>query len=262
MDRSCKFYGISLAAPEHLYDGSVFDCELVAVKGPVPFLLSVFDCACIEGDDKCGRDPLSKRLLAIACTFPSIADASVEVWECPRTLASANGVIASCMDTLRIVSKPMARLSELESLAAVRQLACPVIDVPCDGYVLTPEAQGAPLPGTAWDVLKVKAVHTIDLLWKDGLLWYGDGDALQTADMLSVPGLRVSAVADVPLWVKSGVIVEMSPTLVGDEHRGESRAVRMTFRAVRKDRDAPNSRTCILGTLSSAKDAVTLGDVI
>ena len=235
MDRGRRMFGVHFtAAPAVLFQGTVCDAELVQRPADGSWHVWVFDIAVLAG--KPVHDPLSKRLQVLSRICGTLA--------CP---------------TATFACKPMAPLQDPFDDTVVRAA---LEGFPCDGIILTPEQEPASRPGTAASVLKVKAVHTLDLQWTDGpggseggdaALWFGDA-----MDMVSVHKLRtVVRTQGFPPRAPSGpgVVVEVAIDSVTDKQ------LVLSFVSTRPSKEAPNNALCVLRTLVSAADNVTFDEV-
>lgn len=248
MDRVGRLYGIPILASRRFFDGSLFDAELVYEPHLDCFKLYIFDVAMLRGSADIGKRPLRDRLAAIHAAFPR------EKMD-ERTQALLRGQVLCSRPDVFIVAKPMFRTSDAGALvASVAALAHAT-----DGYILTPDGEGASEPGVAWTTFKIKTSHTIDLLWTAGMLWYGEGETLFPISDLRVDGLKAAPTFHAGEYKGiEGCIVEVCPEV------GCPGPATMNLRFVkpRPDREAPNNAVCVCRTLKSALDAVVLEDVV
>ena len=250
MDRRGTLYGLPVACDGAYFDDSIFDCEVVVSSGRTTVL--VFDTCVICGDDSVGAGPLSARLKELAEVFPTGLD-----------IAPTRTQIAAGVPGMVFVAKPMTPLGGPAWGPAV-----PVFRVgapksfpgfPTDGYILTPDGEGSPPPGTATTTLKVKTAHTLDLLWIDRDLYFGPGSNQVSVRTISQPDLP--AVGFEPrefAGVPDGSVVEVEPVPVD----GDPGALRLALVRNRPDRTAPNHMKCVLSTIRSALDNVSMEDVV
>jgi hypothetical protein len=294
MDRLGRLFAFPLRADKLIFNDSVFDAELVVPRTPAheaggdvqcatpSYVVLVFDVACLEGDADVARRDLSQRLLAIHTTFPG-AYKDVATPEAQDKQAAIGMVTSLHPDTI-ILAKNMRMITSTSWLKptgigstdapsdaacaahveseedALARLSAPTmysspsqsgLDLPHDGYVLTPDKQPACAPGTADTVLKIKTTHTMDLLWDGKGLWYGDGDELFSMDVLGER--RAFQLHGFPAYTPTDSIVEVAPTVSPDGN-----TITLTYMGVRLDRSAPNNAVCVLGSIASMDDAVTL----
>lgn len=237
IDRRGQVYGLPVRASEDLFHGSVFDGELVRVEGSgsATYKYLVFDVAAIAGVTVGGvaDEPYSGRRKLVANLFDEGAP-----------------LITCLHPNLTFVPKHMVLLGDVRSGAAQLPRADGHAS---DGYMLTPENGPVPPPGIDRSTFKVKAVHTVDFLWSDGMLWFGDGESRHP-----VTRLRDDVIVDVASFegVPAGVIVETVPELL------PTGALSLRLDKQRPDRAAPNGTVSAQGTLQSARDAVTIEDVV
>jgi hypothetical protein len=253
----------------HFFNDSVFDAELVPYGGggggPDALLLLVFDAAVLAGDASVAHLPLSERRAVLDAVLPSqvVGDAAA------RATAVAELRIVAADAAVHVVAQPMLPLfgpryrrdAALDDVAALHA----ALRHASDGYILTPEDAPAALPGTAPAVFKLKTVHTLDLRWNAGELWYasGDDDFPLHGIAAAAPFLAAARTADA-LWarlrdVAPGAVVEVGVHVGGV---GGDAAVYLSFERVRVDRAGPNQTLCATRTFASARDAVTLADVL
>jgi len=258
MDRVGRLYGIPVLAPRQIFDGSLFDAELVFEPAVHGYKLYIFDVAMLRGSADIAKRPTSDRLAAIHAIF-SKADVVPTLTandDDNRAAALLSGKMLCARPDVALVAKPMFRTSDAQALAAsVATLAHAT-----DGYILTPEGEGASDPGVAWTTFKIKTCHTIDLLWSAGMLWYGEGETL-----FPISDLRLDGLAATPSFHAveysgiEGCIVEASP-IASSSAAGTT--LTLAFVKTRPDREAPNNAVCVSRTLKSALDAVVLEDVM
>jgi hypothetical protein len=262
MDRRGHVYGLPVVCDASYFDDSMFDCELVAALpgAAAQVLLLAFDVSVLCGDETVGEEPLSARLHELAQVFPA-----------PGTGASPLQIGCS-VPGVALAPKPMVPLggpawgvhkSHPDAAAGSppppappAMPALPPVPYSTDGYILTPEAEGAPAPGATTSILKVKTEHTLDLLWVGADLYLGPSAHHVSVTTITDPDLPPVAFnprefAGVP----SGAIVEVRPATAHG-------SLWLSLVRVRTDRTAPNHMKCVLATLRSALDVVTLEDVL
>ena len=227
MDRGRAMFGLPLtSAPSFVFSGTIMDAELV--QQDLVWHLLVFDIALCAGAPVV--DPLTKRLsvLRILCD----------------TLTSA---------MVKFQAKPMVRLAK-DMMPAFENL---LPTFACDGVILTPDAEEPSRPGMAPLVLKLKTHHTLDLVWTDGMeggLWFGDA-----ADMVSVSKLRPRVtLTGFPKTPPSsgGIIVEVVIASVTQDH------LELQFLTTRPSKETPNNALCVMRTLVSAAENMSLDDML
>lgn len=222
MDRVGNLYGFPVTCEAEMFQGSVFDAELVASKATGTFQILIFDVAMLEGEII--RDQLSIRLELIQDVVSK----------------TVSGIPALSLHPKIMV--PVRNALELSSTVA------------SDGYILTPEAGAAPLPGTAWSVFKIKTFHTIDLLCINKELWYGSGEELLRMDAL--PGYDVHCASNLSA-IPDNVIVEFYMDV-----KPVDNVVTLKAKDVRADKSVPNNALCVTRTIASILDNITLSDFI
>jgi hypothetical protein len=274
IDRTNKMYSFPCSAEVCLFNGSLFDMELVWSEASNCFVLLAFDVAVIEGDNNVENDPLSSRLRTLAAVFPDDLQIAIRgaLPEGPdatgvgkdadgaRTHLIASGFVVSELPGVSIAAKQMRRLQVGGREDGAPRPVPGESALPCDGYVLTPDRDSAPRPGTAWSVFKVKASHTIDLLWAEGKLWFGDGDSLFDIATLVSNALAITWQAP-PSGIPPQSVVEMAPTITSADDGSEASQLHLAFVSIRQDRDVPNNHICILGSINSVRDGITLATI-
>lgn len=224
MDRTGNLYGFQVSCDIELFDGSILDAELMKT-GDSEYTMYVFDVAMIEGE-VLHKDPLSSRLELIEDVVSGVE---------------------SLTKGLFIQPKKMFRLQKLDEFQEYIKASGHA----SDGFILTPELEKPPLPGTAWSIYKIKTFHTVDLLCVENQIWYGSGDELLRIDAL--PGWEVTCDVDVST-LPNNSIVEFVVTIT------ESR-LRLRPTHVRPDKTVPNNALCVVRTIASIRDAITLADL-
>ena len=227
LDRVGNVYGFPVSCDSELFRGSVFDAELVQVDNGV-YAMYIFDVAMLEGEVLGAGVPLSERLELIADVVHH-TDVGIP--------------------NLTLHAKRMFPLQDMDAF----KMHCAANGHVSDGYILTPDKDQAPLPGTAWSVFKIKTSHTIDLQWVDGVLWYGSGDELLRVDGL--PDWSVRLESDMKPYA-SGSIIEFDVCISED-----GKTLLLRAKCARPDKTAPNNALCLVRTVGSIRDAVTLADV-
>lgn len=223
--RDGVFVALPIMGPEDMFEGgTILDAEYVAAKKA----LVLFDVAMIEGRSLV-KTPLSKRLQLLGELAEDMEVEDVDVY-----------------------AKPMVKLSKTLKEG---QLKC--FGLPSDGVILTPELAQAPLPGTAWNVFKIKNCHTLDVWCVHGKLMYGEADAMSDVMMLR-PRVHVFGM-EKPL--SSGVLSKPCVVEVGVESVTDGELVLM-YMGVRPDKLVPNGVYCVNRTLVSVADNVKLTDVV
>ena len=222
--------GLAAAADAALFRGTVLDGELVQA-GAAGWRYVVFDVAVLGGSSMVASLTLSGRLAAVGA---ALAAADLQ-WE---------GGIQVCV-------KPMFPLPERADQLQAWLAGLPYAS---DGVILTPWQDGAPLPGTAHAVFKVKQCHTLDFYWHDGQLWFGSEQEM-------FPAARLGMVFDPAQLrgVPNGSIVEMAPDAGGG---GGGSSLRLHYYQPRPDKRTPNAFGTVQGTLQSIADGLTLERVL
>jgi hypothetical protein len=227
-DRTGRLYGVEVSADAALFQGTMLDAELVRT-GQGVYALLVFDACCIAGSRQVEHMPLTDRLEALrTCTTPEF-------------LRFAN-------PNLSLSVKPMFDVLNTKALEAhLRGLPYET-----DGFILTPDQEPASGPGTAPGILKLKTHHTLDFMWMNNMLWFGD-----TKDLFPVASVQLAFEPAQLVAVPPGAIVEMTPQT--DRH---GNVVMLHYCQTRPDKDTPNGYITVTRTLHSIRDNVTLAEVV
>jgi hypothetical protein len=245
--RAGQTKGLAVQAPDILFDGTLLDVELAVQEGGSPqVVLLVFDIAMFAGHF-CSQEPLSRRLAHIRDVCAGVAPA-----------VFPGGVLGSP----RLVPKSMVPLWVTDRLDGTDgpdgpdgTLAIPTHGCAADGYVFTPEDEPCARPGTAYTVFKAKPVHTLDLWVADDTLTFGrEGEMRAVATLRpTVVARGLEALGPPPV---TGCVVEMAVSAVSDV------SLVLTALGFRPDKNTPNNLECVVKTLLSAADVVTLQDVV
>lgn len=244
-DRCGRSYGMPVRADAAFFLGGVYDCEVVkssAEPGVVKVL--IFDAAMLDGSVDVSGLPYTRRIEALQAVFPS-----------GNGPADKAGLTLSALPHVRISVKRVYRLQDLAACVAESQR----LGHPSDGYVLTPDDGPPSAPGTAWNILKVKDCHTADFLWSQGNVWYLNGPDTQmvTEDgTAELPGMRL-CVCDRLKATPYNTIVEMRPVI--SPHDGR---ISLVFEHARPDRDVPNNLLCVQRTIVSARQGVSIQELM
>ncbi len=225
MDRARTCYALSVdKCPGFFARGTLMDGELAFNDVSKTWQVLVFDLAAVAGVPV--TDPLSKRLGALQALCPCVISSQVA-----------------------LVCKPMVRVT-VEGLAALQTL---LPHFRADGVIFTPEAEGPTRPGMAPHVLKMKTVHTLDLLWTDGGLWFGD--AATTVPVSSLRP-RVITTGFPPCPPTTATVIEAAVHHVSDQE------LHLHFQTLRPKKSDPNNTLCVTRTLVSAIDNLTIADIV
>lgn len=227
VDRARETFALPLKGPAFLAKGTIMDAELAQEQATGQWHLLVFDVAMLAG--KLVEDHLGKRLEALSKLCPLMA--------CPQ---------------VAILAKPMLPVAP----GCAHAVAALLPSFANDGVIFTPEAEGPSKNGMAPYILKLKRVHTLDMQWTDGppdeCMWFGDA-----ADMVSARSLRPEVVMEgVPVPGPSTPVVAEVAIVHVDRTR-----LHLKFVCTRPKKVYANNALCVIRTLVSAQDAVTLEEV-
>lgn len=245
VDRRGLMYEFFVTCDTSYFADSVFDCEVVATREG-SYLIAVFDVGAIAGDTSVAQLPLAARLEELAQIFP------VKHWDAWPEL----GHIVAYRKDVALTAKKMVPLQAGAGVDPLAQLAG--VGYATDGYVLTPCHEAAPGPGVAASIFKVKTSHTLDLLWVGGDLYLGSGDHKVSVTTvgggdLAVPAVRVDVASFASTPPNS--VVEVAPEV-------DASGIVLRLLRVREDRSFPNHMKCVVSTLRSVVDCVTIQDVV
>ncbi len=223
MDREGTLFDLpGTQAPSYVWDGTLVDCELLGAPGAVQCV--GFDAALLAGL-RCASESLTERLQSMRMLLEQV--------------------------TMPGVALQVKRMVPLVPGARDRLGPSPW---PSDGFILTPEHHAPPGPGTAEHIIKVKEVHSLDVLWTDGgpsSLWFGDGAGTVALSTLR-PEVQVLDMPPATAVAAGPIIVELAVVSV-QKHKLELRYLR-----TRPGKSVPNNARCVRRTLLSAQDPVSL----
>lgn len=256
IDTIGKIYGLQVSAAAAYFEGSLFDGELVYRPDTRDYAVLVFDVACVHGDASIAAKPYADRRDIIRRVFPSACVSE----DTARRSVLLEGFILSGRPGVNLLRKDMYTLDQAADLKA----AVKTLPHASDGFILTPDDDSCPGPGTAWTTYKIKERHTIDLLWDGTELWYGNG-----AELFPISGLNLADIAsgdaklDKIVYTKgdlasfaSGSILEMTPEILA----GGFICLRLEKKRV--DCEVPNNILCVSRTIKSVVDGISLDDFI
>ena len=161
IDRKLSLYQIPVAANKKLFDGSMFDGELVWVTngdGTTNQRYLVFDVVTLSGSDEIRNASLIKRIETLRALF-DVEGAEIT---CPSQAhaAAKRGKIICGGNAFGLCFRPKQRfsLSMLDTL--VRSLES--LPYKSDGYIFTPIDCGS-ATGTQPTLFKLKSFHSVDI---------------------------------------------------------------------------------------------------
>ena len=230
VDRRCNMYGIAIDADEGIFQGTVLDAEIVQTRDDKTFVL-VFDTCAIGGIQEVELDSLQRRLQFVRDVV------------LPNCAFKRPGIVLQV--------KQMFEASNSETKAKIKEHLSS-LEYDTDGYILTPAYDAASTPGKAERVIKLKDDHTLDFMWSNDMLWFGDESEFFPATYVHL--------AFEPRQLRNiapGTIVEMVP-----QKDKAGNVVMLHFAQERPDKDCPNSYLTVTRTLVSIKDAVTLDAIL
>ena len=255
VDRKLKLYEVRVAATKSNFKGSVFDGELVNVRGTHVFL--VFDVIAHKGSNAIAKRPLTKRLELIRAVFDLDGGAAVASPEAAAEQAKLGKIICGgSPHGLSFRPKPCFQLQHLDTL--LRRL--PSLPYAVDGLVFTPVEDPVRVGGHE-TLFKLKWRHSIDVeVGPDGQPYIGLGGAPTTAVLraplssLCVPfALDPALQAALPQLV--GRIVELSLTISDSE-------LKLALLCQRPDKSHPNSASTILRTIKNVRENITTQELL
>ena len=233
MDRNRVLYGLPLqGAPAWVFQGggTLLDAELAVGASGDPdagYIITVFDAALVGGI------PVHTAALTT------------------RLEMAASAVQELSSPLVRFVVK---RMVPLTATLTAEEVLGPGPRAPSDGFILTPQYAAVSSSGTAEAIFKLKDPHTLDVLWGDTGLWYGDG-----ADFVGLSALRPKVdISGLPSQAAPAepVVVELAIVEITEE------LLQLQFVALRPGKRQPNNVRCVERTLVSAREKVGLLDIV
>lgn len=251
MDRNCAVYGLVLdAAPLWVFSkgGTLLDAELVPARTPQETQAAGTPSDAAPSD-AAGHPSAAWEIVIFDAA--SVGGVLIQAYPLSTRLEAAAKVAAQLSSpTIRFSVK---RMVALRPGLTPEEVLGPEPRLPSDGFVLTPEYAPASTSGTAEAIFKLKDPHTLDVLWADTGLWYGDG-----SDFVSLLALRpdttVEGLPSPPPLVRT--VVELAIEEVTD------RVLRLRFVGLRPGKRTPNNVRCVVRTLVSAQEHVALADIV
>jgi len=255
IDRKLKMYQVPVAAARSNFKGSIFDGELVSIRGAHAFL--VFDVVAYKGSNAISKKPLTKRLELIRAVFDIDGSAVVSSPEAAAEQAKAGKIVCGgSTHGLSFRPKPCFQLQQLDTL--LRRL--PLLPYAVDGLIFTPVDDPVRLGGHE-TMFKLKWNHSIDVeVGLSGELLVGIGGAPTTAVLrtplssLSVP-FHLEEKLQVSLPQLIGRILELS--LV--EKDG---SLLLALLCQRPDKMHPNSASTVLRTIKNIRENITTQELL
>jgi hypothetical protein len=248
IDRKLTFYQISVAACRKLFEGSIFDGELVwttNAMGERSQLFLVFDAVALRGDSSLKKENLFRRLEVIRGAF-DLDGRVVNSPECAAALAKAGKIVCGGNPHgLSFRPKACFPMNQLDTL--LRQL--PSLPYATDGLVFTP-VEAPVVVGTAEQTFKLKRAHTIDLQLRCGELWVGQGGGPETALQrvpLTTTGLNFEV--ELPTGLAENAVIECELSL-------REQDIVLRYLRVRRDKAHPNTVRTVLSTLKNLRENI------
>jgi len=249
VDRKLKLYQVPVAAARKHFRGSIFDGELVNVRGTHVFL--VFDAVAHKGSNAIARQPLTKRLELIRAVFDLDGVSVSSPEEAAEQAKLGKVVCGGSAYGLSFRPKPCFQLQQLDTL--LRRL--PLLPYAVDGLIFTPQEDRV-VVGTHETMFKLKWKHSIDVeVGAGGALLVGLGGAPETA-VQRVPLSSLSIAFEyepelaAALPALQGRIVELALT-------SDAGALRLSLLAQRPDKAHPNTASTVLRTVKNVREDIT-----
>lgn len=251
IDRKLTLYQIPVAGARKLFNGTIFDGELVWTNcnGVRAQSYLIFDVIAFKGSTAIQRANLHERLAVIRQAI-DLDGTAVQSPETAAALARKGKIICGGnAHGLSFRAKPCLPLSQLDTL--LRQLS--TISHGSDGLIFTPVNQPV-MAGTAEQIFKLKAKHTIDLELRDGQLLLGIGGSSDTAPRrvtLNTLGIAFDVDDQLRAQLEQGVasIIECEVTL-------QDAGAQLRFVGHRTDKSHPNTVRTVLATLTNLREDI------
>ena len=225
--RTMEMIQLQISAPEHYFNGTVIDAEIIPRSDR--FILILFDLIMLAGK-RCMTDFLSRYKLLHSLFLTPRADS--------RHLP------------VEIYFKPFYRWSYFPSL--IRKPST----IPSDGFIFMP-VQPQPMCFRQKNLYKWKPTHTVDLLVKvDGsLFWNGGSGTLTPVDFRF--RLEITTIS-----ISENLIAEFSLS-EGGEGEGEKETILLLrFLKIRTDKTTPNYKETVLDVIRAVRSPISLDQLI
>ena len=268
VDRKLSFFQVPVAGCKRLFNGSIFDGELIWVltpHGARSQMFLVFDVVALRGDASIQREDYHRRLEAIRSIF-DLNGRLVSSPECATALAKEGKIICGGnAHGLSFRPKACFPLEQLDTL--LRQI--PTLPYATDGIVFTPVRE-AVCTGTAERMFKLKARHTIDLEVSNGQLWLGQGGTPDTATQrvaLATVGITFKYAPlfaeqleeevcrahrdGAPLIIECQLLLQTEPSAPDSSNQ-----VELHLLGVRRDKVHPNTVRTALATVTNLRENI------
>ena len=269
IDRKMDAHQIPVAASRRVFEGSVFDGELVWAylgSNPVPSqLFLIFDVIAYRGSNAIRNESLHKRLQTIRAVF-DLDGRSVTSPEDAATLAREGKIVCGGnAHGLSFRPKGCFPVSQLDTL--LRQI--PALPYATDGLMFTP-VQAPVQTGTSETTFKLKNIHTIDLEVKERSFLVGLGGAPETAvQRVPLSSLGLPLVIDEGFWQafarqhqsmknESDAATSIVECIVELSTKED---VVLKLHKIRTDKTHPNTVRTILATLTNLKENIQISEL-
>ena len=258
IDRKLATYHVPVAAARGVYEGSVFDGELVWTTGPdgsraQTFL--VFDVAAFRGSSAIASRDLLARLEVLRGAF-DLGDRTVTSPDDAARLARAGKIVCGGnRHGLSFRAKPCFRLADLDVLLRLM----PSLPYPVDGLVFTPIDRPVGR-GTDDALFKLKLKHTVDLelCLATGALLVGLGGGASTAAQrmpFEALGLPVALAPEFPAALQTLRDAEPdSGVFIVECTLRDPTAPRLSSPRRRRDKSHPNTARTVTATFTNLRE--------
>ena len=256
VDRKLDMYQIPVAASKRMFAGSIFDGELVWIRGTNGALMQlflVFDVIAYKGSTEIKQENLHRRLAVIREAF----DISGHSISSPRGAAKCakEGKIICGGNAYGLSFRPKLcfPLDQLDTL--LRQMES--LSYPTDGLIFT--AVDAPIcSGTAERTFKLKKRHMVDLQLQGTTLLLGQGGHSDTAVnrvALETVGIGLKMMPSM-LQLIENTGHEQLPIIVECELLQADGEIQLEFVGRRADKAHPNTVRTMLATITNLRENI------
>ena len=257
VDRKLDMYQIPVAASKRMFAGSIFDGELVWIKGADGAnmqIFLVFDVVAYKGSADIKQENLHRRLAVIREAF----DLSGHVISSPRGAArcAKEGKIICGGNAYGLSFRPKLcfPLNQLDTL--LRQME--TLPYPTDGLIFT-SVDAPNCSGTAEHTFKLKHRHMVDLQLQAASLLLGQGGHSDTAMhrvTLESVGIDLKLSPSMVQLISQSGKEEHSAKIVECELLQVDGELHLEFIGVRTDKAHPNTVRTMLSTITNLRENI------
>jgi mRNA guanylyltransferase len=269
VDRKMCFYQIPVAASRRVFQGSIFDGELVTARTPQSgksHVFLVFDVVAFRGSNAIHKQNLHKRLEVIRGAFDLNGRVVTSPDEATAIAKEGKIICGGNAHGLSFRPKMCFPMNQMDTL--VRQTH--LLPYATDGLIFTPVDEPV-IVGTAERTYKLKDMHTVDLEVNSEELLLGQGGAPDTAVQrvpLAATGVRfqrdkqfeqalheINTALSPEAERRHPLIVECRLDL------GEANSVKLTYVRCRPDKCHPNTVRTMLATITNLRENIQISEL-